>query len=147
MKITLKHAARNFALGISLVSANLVLSNMALAQASKDPNYVKPSDLAYSCGTVKLAYSVAVAQAFLTRLRGVNVKPQTKAQVLSNEIALDNHPIIRKLVTEAVDRGYYDGSNGAGPGFTHQMEATFEGRCRNIVLDNNDKISIQHTGE
>ncbi|WP_261541641.1 hypothetical protein [Burkholderia multivorans] len=144
LKITRKFIQERRIIALAVIS--VVFATTAIAQTTSDPNYVPPSEISLSCGNVKLAYGMAVSNGFETSHPTPN-KPEKKSEIINSMLTLSTHPIIKKLITEAVDRGYYDGKNGAGIGFTHQMGESFEGKCRNIVLDNNDKIEIHHSGE
>ncbi|HDR8988295.1 hypothetical protein NUJ28_14650 [Burkholderia multivorans] len=120
-----------------LVAAGFVFSNTAIAQASKDPNYVPPNMIDNLCQLAGSVYVVATDNA----QKG---KPKSEMSHFYDKLA---YPIVRNLVSNSINQGYYDGLHGAGIVLIENKSNLIEGKCRNAILTNNDKLEIQHSGE
>ncbi|WP_165651599.1 hypothetical protein [Burkholderia gladioli] len=58
-----------------------------------------------------------------------------------------SYPIVRSVISNSINQGYYDGLHGAGIVLIENKSNLIEGKCRNAILTNNERLDIQHSGE
>ncbi|WP_321865261.1 hypothetical protein [Paraburkholderia tropica] len=131
-----------------IATAGLVISDVAIAQVNKDPNYIYPQQLDSICSVVDAAYTYAVSNGYNFKEREVlKLKYETKSQIIDKFTSTESHPIVKKMMIEAVNRGYYDGLNNPTRYHVFSTANLLQGQCRQTILNNNEKIEIQHSGE